>query len=105
MKNLYELDLPYFKQGDDLATAKKNSSNDVEAFRLHAEMLRESAARLDQMAVLAADGLAGIEEAGTHMIVVYADETVGDRLVAEGVLSRPMWLEDDEDKEEEWEIA
>lgn len=93
----YELDLSYWKKGDDLQHARSQTNSDVEAFRLHAAQLRGAAETLDQMAALAADGLVKIDNADTHMISLEVDEATAEKL---GDMLYELDFYDDGDEDE-----
>ena len=95
---IYEVNLPIFKRGDDLHWARENTSSDVEAFRLYAQHLKESADIMDKFATLAADGVLTLEDANCHMIVVSTTEEVAEKF--KDNLDREMF----EDLEEEEEV-
>lgn len=92
----YELELPYWKKGDDLQHARSQTNSDVGAFRLHAAQLRKSAEILEQMATLAADGLVEIDDANTHIIFLKVDEDIAKKLV--NVLYELEFEDGDEDE-------
>lgn len=95
MAKSYHLWLPYYKQGDDLASAQREAGNDSAAFKLHANILRDSAEMLDKCAEYAGKDMISIEFADTHCIGIECSEKVGDMLVEEGLLSVDEW-------EDEW---
>jgi hypothetical protein len=99
MKSYY-LNLPYFKQGDDLAWAMDKKETDTEAFELHAEMLENAVFLLRKCADLAAENKIKIAYADTHMIGIECPEEVGDNLVSHGILGVDEWEDEEEYSEE-----
>jgi len=76
MRKVYDLSLPYFKQGDDLCGYKMHTENDADAFIAHAEMMESSAEILRKMASVAKENNLRIEDACTHCITVSCEEDV-----------------------------
>lgn len=95
----YDFHLSYFKQGDDLSAARnaviaapENSSLttrelDSKAMLLHAEILETAAAQLKYMAGLIIEHGIQIENTGTHHIGLSMDDSLGNRLCAEDIVT------------------
>jgi hypothetical protein len=99
-----EIQLPYFKQGDDLSHHLKQASTVDEALELHAQQLEHGAnvLRTIRAAVRGHD----IQiEADTHMIQVSGPDEVIDSLIAGKLASIPIWDETGEDDDQEDEVA
>ena len=90
----YDVHLPYFKKGDDLAGCREGAMSDALAFLRHALKMETSAHILRVVAKLAQRGLLIISDAGTHVIQVRCEQEAGDRLVKEGFFGRGSHLED-----------
>ena len=90
----YELWLPCFKQGDDLASAQERAQeNECEnqtesASLLHAQALEDAATTLKVMAKYAKESGLKIEHADTHHISVTIDELIGEQLIKDGYLTK-----------------
>mgnify|MGYP001564782542 CR=1 FL=1 len=82
----YILQLPYFKQGDDLYFAKQSTDNDADAFVAHAELMQETANILKTMASKSKEHNLKIVDCDTHFISVSVDQEIGDILVKDGLL-------------------
>ena len=100
MSKRVDIHLPYFKQGDDLASFLENKpQNPSLAMREHAAMLRETAEFLDK----AADIVSGVPtsdidiQADTHFIGLEAPDAVCDALLATGYACPSFTEDDDED--------
>ena len=98
----YELHLPYFKQGDDLAHCKEHSKNDAEAFLNHAEIMNETADILKILASKAKEHDLKIDTADTHYISVSVDEEIGDILVKDELLYE-MFDDEEENHEDDFD--
>lgn len=96
MSKSYRLDLPYFRQGNDLAFSQTVTPTDAAAFMNHANILKRASEMLERCEEEARKGNLSIEYASTHCISIDCSEEVGDRLVEEGLLSIEEW-EDEED--------
>lgn len=94
----YEVNLPYFKQGTDLANCMENTNSDVEALRLHAEYMRSAADILDKLAMCASDGHLKITCADTHFISVEVNDDYAKLFLEERIIFEDELLEE-EDKE------
>lgn len=101
MKKQYDLHLPYYKQGDDLAHAMsqcdKEDNQFAAAFLMHAEQLEEAAQMLRRAASYAADELMEVADCGTHHISVIVDEELGKELCDENFLYRDPFYDEDEE--------
>lgn len=84
----YEVNLGYFKKGDDARRFRDNAADDAASFLAHAEALEEDANVLRRLAVLARGYRLSFSDADTHWIFVSCDKTLGDQLVQEHVLRR-----------------
>lgn len=96
----YQIVLPYWKQGDDLAYfLNQNEGDPIKALQEHAEMLRQSADKLDRIADLVSEHDRGeVEiEADTHVITVDGSVELMDKLIELDLISC------DKDMQEEWE--
>lgn len=93
----YEVNLPYFKKGDDLSSCMQQTEDDAEALRLHAEMLEESRNIMRRLASLAKDGFIQIDTADTHIIVIRCAEEIGRVLVDEGAVIPFEWGDEEEE--------
>jgi len=98
-----EIHLGYFKQGDDLCHCLEATSNNVDAFRMHAKMLYECAKHLDKIAdVLNTHPKADMKiDAGTHFIGIDGDEKVLNILVEKDLATVSEWEDEEEDEDEE----
>lgn len=74
----YQLNLPYFKQGDDLHHFM--SVNEENPFLAHAEMLRNAAALLEKASKFYAAGTLYIAQADTHYISVETTPEIAEQL-------------------------
>ena len=92
----FELMLPYYKQGDDLARCQNQTTSHAAALKLHAESLEDAAKTLRRLAGLAAEGELKIVNADTHCIQVACRKSIGEVLVKEKVLSEQSDEGDDE---------
>ena len=90
-----ELQLPIFKQGDDLAEHLREEKDTKAALLAYAERLRAAAGMVETLAKHAE--WLEIEQADTHFILVSGPGLVIHSLIEEGVLS----LEPDSDDEQE----
>ena len=99
----YELRLPYYKQGDDLASCVDDDFTGITpeasaaAFLQHAEMLEAAATQLRTVAGAAIEHGLTIQYADTHAISVKCDDNIGELLVTAGLLSEDPFLTDFED--------
>lgn len=96
-----ELNLPVFKQGDDLHHCLTRCVGDVRAaFELQAEHYEEAARMCRRMMGVAAE-LPDLEvEAGTHYIGVQGPAERLEALVQEGLLSTVEYDDEDEDDDD-----
>jgi hypothetical protein len=92
-----ELQLPIFKQGDDLAQHLLEEKDTKAALLAYAERLRSAAGMVETL-VKHADGLE-IEQADTHFILVSGPGLVIHSLIEEGVLAPEP---DSDDGQEDW---
>ena len=96
MKKCYELELQYFKKGDDLgyflneakAKAKTIKERQKKALLMHADMMDESSNILRIIADLVSKGKTKILQADAHIIILEVDEKIADKLGREGILSK-----------------
>jgi len=96
MKNkIYELHLPYFKQGDDLGHFVEKCDSHSEALMSHSEMLNYTADILKRLADFAAAGKISIIQADTHYISLSCEEELGKVLFEEGILNVPFVSEEE----------
>lgn len=119
MLKTYDLHLPYYKQGDDLAFARQDAArarlgmdpetdqtvpttpaDSLRAFQIHADRLEAAARTLRRLAAIAAEHTVEIDCADTHHISVVLDDTIGATLVADNILW-PSYVDEDEDEDEE----
>lgn len=108
----YELRLPYFKQGDDLASQLPEGTDQyptdvtaeqsAAAFLAHAECLEYAAGMLRRCASAAVEHGLVITQADTHFIAVDVGESVGEALVADGLLAHDPFADELEDEETEY---
>jgi hypothetical protein len=94
------IDLPYYKQGDDLAHCINQNDGDVEKGLLsHAEMLREAAQQLEDIASLVSKyGSDRVEiEADTHCIMIDGPKDLLDELVEQDLATAEGDIEELED--------
>lgn len=77
-----EISLPYFKQGDDLASYIEDCSSMPEAFEQHAMAMDAAAETLRGIKKSIGENEVFID-AMTHMISIEAEASVIDRLVSE----------------------
>lgn len=96
-----DIQLPYFKQGDDLAHHLSKSSNVEEALEAHAQQLEYAAELLRKIKEMVAGQGVAIE-ADTHMIQISGPDEIIDALIDAKYGSR-QW-EEEEDYEEDTEI-
>ena len=105
MKKYYELWLPYFKQGSDLAHCLEECKNEprpnAEAMLMHADSLEEAARMLKALAVYAVEHEMDIH-ADTHHIGIEMDEEIGNKLVEEGLLNFDPFEEEEWDEEDDF---
>lgn len=86
-KQIYQLQLPVFKQGDDLNGCLTSAKQDQGlALKLQAETYRRAAEICDVLSALAASGELDIIQADTHYIGVTGDEEALKPYVADGIL-------------------
>ena len=99
MNKEYELNLCYFKQGDDLAAhLEVCPAAPAKALMEHSGMLECDAETLRIMARYVRKGQIKVTDAAGHSIFVeVADELLGRRLVKKGILRE---LADEEEEEE-----
>ncbi len=96
----YELQLPYFKQGDDLGFFLTITTTPSEAFLAHAEMLEGTAKLLRRVAAVAVE-CPGIEvDADCHMISVTGPVAGLAGLVQDEILSKFTCFDEDGDGED-----
>ena len=100
---IYELNLPYFKKGDDLLHHLDATKGNIpEAFKQHAEALEYAASMCRRMASVAVE-VPGIEvQADTHMITI-TGPTEQLEILTQGensLLDKCPWY-DDEDEDED----
>ena len=100
IQKIYELQLPYYKKGDDLHFHREREPDDQSAFLAHASALKHAARMLEVCAQHASKGLLKIQQADTHMIVIECEEALGVVLVAEEVLSKSPFEDEDEARED-----
>jgi hypothetical protein len=93
-KTYVEVWLPYFKQGDDLANYLNDCETPTEAMNQHAEMLRQSALQLDNIAALIAGKNSEIY-ANTHHISLITDNETAKALVEANLAFIPEDMEDE----------
>lgn len=85
-KRKYELQLPYYKQGDDLAYYISVSKTPAEALVKYVDRLDSAALMLERLADVALDN--DIElHGGSHFIQVVCEQELGDRLMKEKLLT------------------
>jgi hypothetical protein len=87
-----ELQLPLFKQGDDLSEHLEEETGTRAALLAYAEQLRTAAGMLERLAEHA-DSLQ-VELADTHEIVVSGPAPLVRRLMAEGLLAEEVDVEE-----------
>ena len=85
----YELHLPYFRTGDDLAYHMRESPTIPEALARHAEQLESAAAILRRLASVAVDTPSMTILADCHYIGVMGPEKELAGLVADEILTIP----------------
>ncbi len=100
---MVEIYLGYFKQGDDLNSCLEATSNNVDAFHMHAKRLYDCAKHLDKIAeVLKSYPDAKMQvDANVHFITMDGSKEILDVLVEKELASVPEW--DDEEEECEGE--
>ena len=100
------IDLPYFKQGDDLRNFLKPETSNEQALENHAQMLDEAATILRSVKNYIA-GRDDVEfDAYTHRISILAPDELIDQLVADGLANIEEFDDDEEefdDEDEEFE--
>lgn len=96
-----EVNLPYFKQGDDLGWALENSTTAQEAFLKHAEMLREAADKLTTIAKYLEEVEKENVYADTHHIGMTLPDDLATLLIDKELVEPDPWDGEDEWEEEE----
>jgi hypothetical protein len=81
---LYQIVLPYYKQGDDLGYAIKHEGEIGKGLLMHAEMLKDGAQQLEDIfAIVSKYGFDKIcVDADTHFISVNGPQDMLDELVS-----------------------
>lgn len=96
----FELNLPVFKQGDDMAHCLSQARTVKKAFEMQAENYEEAARICRKMAGIASEERKLKVDADTHIISLFGPT---ERLLAlekEGVVRSYEWDEDDDSNEE-----
>jgi hypothetical protein len=101
MSKTYELQLPVFKQGDDLGHQISEAKTLPEAFEAQASSYDLAAAMCRRMAAVVKEDPSLTVDACTHTIWLDGPKEKLDTLVEEGLLSVMDFGDDDED--EDWE--
>jgi hypothetical protein len=101
MKKSYELILPYFKRGDDLAFHLEKNPTVAKAFAAHAEQLAVASEICRCMAALAQEAPLEVH-ADTHYIGIEGPDDVLFPLTKEGGAEDPLlYLSEWDDEDEE----
>ncbi len=101
-----DIQLPYFKQGDDLGHHLSKNSNVEEALEAHAQQLEYAAELLRKIKEMIA-GQGVTIEADTHMIQVSGPDEIIDALI-DAKYGSPQWDEEEDyekDAESDGEIV
>lgn len=97
-----EINLGYFKRGDDLChcvyyVTKEQGLPNYEAFRQHAENMREVADHLDKIYAIVKGAKINIQ-ADTHMIMIDGPAELMDKLIAAGLADKSPFDEEEGDE-------
>lgn len=103
----YELDLPVFKRGDDLAHSIDVTTNFAEAFKHQSELYAEASRICKRMAGIALEHPDLDVYADTHLISLTGPTAVLEALEKDGVVLSMDWgdEEDEEGSGERFDVA
>ena len=99
MKHLI-INLPYFKQGDDLSSCFKGGKTNEEALGEHAKLLKSAAEQLLKIKKII-NGHEVKIQADTHYIGIYGEDEVMNKLVKLGLADEDDYDEDNDDDEDD----
>lgn len=99
----YQLNLPVFKQGDDLGFHLEKAPSQAEALNRQAETYEEAARICRRAAGVVAEGDMKIDDANVHFIFVSGNPARLEALEKDGLLNSTDW--DDEEEDETAETA
>lgn len=92
----YTLQLPYFKQGDDLNNYLEETDNNIaEAFELHSAQLESAADTLSMLAHIASENEMEID-ADTHFISITCTDKVAELIRSEDIEIQEVTEDEDE---------
>jgi hypothetical protein len=94
----YEINLPYFKQGDDFHHCMENTENVISALTRHANLLRDAAQQLEDIAT-AVEGKEVSIRGDTHCIFIEGPEELLKDLTKRELISCHEWEDDCEEDE------
>lgn len=94
----YNIHLPYFKQGDDLAHYLDEYKNNIEALRAHSLALAYGARQLNEIADILSEFPSAdvVFSTGAHMISIEAPNKVINKLLKKELIKEEDWDEEEE---------
>jgi hypothetical protein len=100
---IYEIHLPYFKQGDDMDNCIRSTETPLEALRAHADQLSIAAAQLNQIADIVSNYNQKdiILEGNVHYITISGPEEMENELLEEDLIDVSPWDNDEENEDED----